>query len=1367
MARIVLPAGGSGPEDPFEQKVLFALEKGLPDTYVVVPNIQLVSVLKNGKEMLEYDDVVLTPHGLCVVEAKEWYGKLAGDQHEWSINGKPKKNPLRLLNRKCQVLKSDLGGFGALTCVEPLLVVPDGTQVFLGQIGANVRNLGSLTAWLSDRARFRKSDAIGTYHAGMLQALVGKAHTRHAHKPATIGGYAILETVSSSAEQSTYIGRRALVNDGTRYRIRVFRPPYSADPAERERQQAIVKRPSEAVAQAGKHPNLLPVIQFEFLEDTNEFIEVTEWSDYGTLRGFLARPETQLTVREKLEIADGILAGLEAVHARGVVHRAVSPDTVLIGFDRRPLLTDFDRAFLESATQTVWAATVRDEDPAYLAPELRDRFDYDFDASADLYSLGAILYRLFVGEPPFPKPDAAIAAAGKPPKPPSASLPEPLPALDALVERMLQVDDFKGRPTANAARAVLRTLLDEESKKSDRPTEAPSPSAPSALEPPSFGVGQVVEPWRIDAELGGGSFSKVYRAFHLTQVKSYALKVFAEPDQLAFTQQEFGEISARIPAHPNLVKPVWLDRLPDGRPYLVSELVEGETLEAYCDGRKTLPWSEVKRVGSALLSALAVVHPDVLHRDVKPANIMLALPSGEPRLIDFNIAALARDAAGRSGTPRYGAPDRGRPGWRPDMDLFSLGVVLYELVTQRHPYAEGNPEKGAPLDPREVRPDLRLSTALAEFLLTAVAPDGARRFQTATAMRAALELLAHVYDTAAPTKVQATPSPLALEPWEVGKQNYNPYVTRLLTLYSQARRTNSGTRGLDEIGRLTYVPTRLDEVLASHVAEGRYRLVVVTGNAGDGKTAFLQQTEAFFQRKDTVVERMSSGNGSRWSSEGLRFETNYDGSQDEGDRANEDVLREFLAPFAGDTFTAGGGDEVRLIAINEGRLIDFLHGEHREQFSGLRRWATAALAGKGGAPGALLVNLNLRAVTSGGPRSLVERQLLELLRDDLWSPCEGCKYLGRCPLRHNADTLRDPASGAEVRARVRRLLEIVHLRRRMHVTMRDLRSALSWLVLRDTSCDDVGRLLERHDDRVQGDLAILYYHQAYGSDDVLATPADRLVRLLREVDVGAVEDPELDRRLHNHAERAVPWMRFDSRATHGDHVEASLHRRVTRTEDPESLVAALVRHRALLRRTRRRAYFERLDAGWQAMLPYRSLPLLEDAVRPDRADARAELRNRVLDAISMSEGLRSESERRDHLALRVSRVTGAPVRSYRLFRKDAFKAQVAVQDCVSEYLEVEPDAIRIAGANAASLVLSLDLLEMLELVRAGYRPTVSELQGLFVNLSIFRNELLSEPFSEVLVTPDDREFYRVTAVGEADGVHLTLERRPTAEESSP
>ena len=163
-------------------------------------------------------------------------------------------------------------------------------------------------------------------------------------------------------------------------------------------------------------------------------------------------------------------------------------------------------------------------------------------------------------------------------------------------------------------------------------------------------------------------------------------------------------------------------------------------------------------------------------------------------------------------------------------------------------------------------------------------------------------------------------SSITLDPDEIGRVNYNPYVTRLLKLYSQARRDNSGTRGLNEISQQTYVHTRLDRALQPAILDGQYRLVIITGNAGDGKTAFIQNLEN--EVKD--IERPST-NSSVFKYKGLVFRTNYDGSQDEGaDRANDQVLSEFFTPFADASFSnIPNQSNVSIIAINEGRLVDF------------------------------------------------------------------------------------------------------------------------------------------------------------------------------------------------------------------------------------------------------------------------------------------------------------------------------------------------------------------------------------------------------------------------------------------------------------
>ncbi len=1373
MARVIYtPSGSDGPVGRFEAQALEVLRLALPRAWALAPNFQLK---QRGQDALEYDIVCLASHAVFVIEAKEWYGRLTGDDQEWLLNQTPRRCPMWTVNHKCKVLKTELGALASHAAVVPVLVVPDGTAIHIGgEWKGSVVSLADLPRWLQDERNVpghRRGEDLGSLIAPMEQALQGKWAARQRQRRRRVGSYEIVEALHVAPQEAMYVARRAYIEgDPTRYRVRTWKIDQSGSHDEVEQRKAVVRRPTEAIAKIGRHPNLLPVLQFDYVDEDQEFFEVTEWSEYGTLHGFLTNQERErLTIRERLEIAEGVAAALEAVHAADVVHRNVCPATVLVGFDRKPRLTDFDRAWID-AKRTVFPDTENRSDPAYLPPELSDVLDYDFDTSSDMYSFGVLLYQLLTDEVPFANPEEARAAGGCPSKMPSDVRAGVDSKIDELALDLLRTDDFKLRPSAIEALSRIRQVLGMTTGPGRKDLSEPPSPVPRELE-----VGAILDgKWRLDEEIGKGTFAKVYRVFNLDHQRTYAMKVLVDTDNADLALHEFNEVQPLLPTHPNIVRIVWMDRLapPLGHPYIVSEFVDGETLTPYCADERRLAWSDIKRIGLELLDALQAIHErGVYHRDIKPPNIMLELPSHRPKLIDFNIAAKATEAKGRAGTRRYWAPDVTTAGWGAHADLFSLGVVLYELVVHRHPFPQDRPENGSPYDPRDVAVEQRLSHEIAEFLMRAVQPHAAERFQSAAEMKAALNAVPSMLAPAAPEVPVSSVRGLTLDEEERDRSDYNPYVTRMLTLYSQARRTNTGTRGLDEIARLTYVQTGLDEKLAPAITTGRYRLVIVTGNAGDGKTAFLQQVEALFARNAAAITRLESGNGSRWTWEGRNYETNYDGSQDEEDRSNDDVLDTFFAPFEGADIPGLAGRNVRLIAINEGRLLDFLaHGPRASTYSGLRRFVVDSLAGASAPEGALLVNLNLRAVTAGGSDSLVERQLMQLLQPELWAACGACSLRELCPLLHNANTLRDPNSGPAVRERVRRLFEVVHLRRRAHVTMRDLRSALSWLLLRDHGCDDVAALVQHAGKAGVAPLLALNYTEAFADTDAGAAlpvqtvgperAVDRLVRRLREADVGRVNHPTLDRHLDRDVDGAVPWMTFDGRSGAMATQLRRLASEVPRPSDDVPFPKIVGARRQLASVLRRWAYFERRDDRWREMLPYTAVGLLEAVIAArtaeDRERACIDLRDRVVEAISVAEGVRNARLRRNYLALRVSRLKDASVRSYRLFPKTDFRIGVS-RPAHEDFLEFAPDAVELVSVNGpARLRISLDLLEMMELIRHGYRPTATDLQGLFVNLLIFRNELVATTFDRVLLSADDQEFYEVSAENRPEGIRLGL-----------
>lgn len=168
--------------------------------------------------------------------------------------------------------------------------------------------------------------------------------------------------------------------------------------------------------------------------------------------------------------------------------------------------------------------------------------------------------------------------------------------------------------------------------------------------------------------------------------------------------------------------------------------------------------------------------------------------------------------------------------------------------------------------------------------------------------------------------------------------------------------------------------------------------------------------------------------------------SNFDGSQDEGDRQNDDVLREFFAPYAGSDASKWPQHDVRLIAINEGRLVDFLSAE-KSRFPLLTEIVLRGLGTGVPQHRVAVVNLNLRSVVADVPTaegSLLERLIRRMTNEKFWKPCQNCDLNDRCYAHHNARTIQDETAGPKVIERLKSLYTLAHLRGRLHITLRDL-----------------------------------------------------------------------------------------------------------------------------------------------------------------------------------------------------------------------------------------------------------------------------------------------------------------------------------------
>jgi hypothetical protein len=585
--------------------------------------------------------------------------------------------------------------------------------------------------------------------------------------------------------------------------------------------------------------------------------------------------------------------------------------------------------------------------------------------------------------------------------------------------------------------------------------------------------------------------------------------------------------------------------------------------------------------------------------------------------------------------------------------------------------------------------------------------------------------------------------------------NTNPFVAHLQTLYSQSHRSNRGTRGLDPQGMQVYVATALDRALVPALRAGKHALVVVTGNAGDGKTAFLESFEVQARKFGGQFESERL-NGSDFTLEGRRFRTNHDGSQDESDAASDDVLEDFFAPYVGSD-AAGWmeGGETRLIAVNEGRLVDFL-SHRRERFPLLSKLVDIGLAGGQTGDAVAVVNLNARDVTArpsdeaGNPidESILERMLDRMTHERFWEVCASCDIADACYARHNAQTFRHPDAGPQIKRRLRRVYELTQLRGRLHITLRDLRSALAYTLTSGRDCAEIHAVHEAGEIQPQLDS---YYFSAY-----LGTPStpdghprerDRLLRLLQETDVAAVPQPQLDRRLDYAGlidDRAL--VAIDGRSDRDRQLLTAQFAALARSTS--ALSEDVLAHRHYLNAARRLLYFELLDdARAGRMLPYPSALRFLSLVASPTAAAAA--RDEMLYALNRGEGLAAPDRIGSALALKLREVPHGTIRSFRRFPAAGFSLAPGNAPA-SGYVEGSRTALVLSyqdpdgrqGAQA-ELAIRLDLFELLQRFARGYRPGVADMQGQQLALAVFKNRLASVPYQEVLLTAHGHDLRRI------------------------
>lgn len=575
-----------------------------------------------------------------------------------------------------------------------------------------------------------------------------------------ISKYKILDKLGSGGTGTVY---KAEDTEHKRHvALKFLRPELTRDPKVKER----LVHETQAIS-ALDNPNICT--PYEIDEADGQIFITMEYVEGESLhQRLISQP---LKLDEVLDYAVQISDAVAEAHTHGIIHGSLSPQNVMITTGGGVKVMDFGlaKAIVEQTSVDRQAKTlVLTSTVAYTTPE--QALGEELDARSDIFSLGMIIYEMITGQRLLEGETLADVTATLVNEEPStliqyeAEVPE---ELDQIVRKALAKDREQRYQTAKDLFIDLQKL-----KQPSEPSEAAEPSVPSP------GASLTIGNYRIIRKLGEGGMGVVYEAEQQHPRRPVALKVirgghFVDEYQVKLFQRE-AQALARL-KHPGIAAIYEAGCTDAGQHFFAMELVHGEPLTDYVKGRRhdgtQAPMETKERLELFLeiCDAINYAHQRaVIHRDLKPSNILVAVESerdstssltvGGPKvkILDFGLARITEADADISvvsevgqikGTLPYMSPEqvRGNPE-EIDVrsDVYSLGVILYELLTDQFPYDVRRttlPEairiicEEPPKPPSRVLKEARrINRDIETIILKALEKDPERRYQSAGAL---------------------------------------------------------------------------------------------------------------------------------------------------------------------------------------------------------------------------------------------------------------------------------------------------------------------------------------------------------------------------------------------------------------------------------------------------------------------------------------------------------------------------------------------------------------------------------------------------------------------------------------------------------
>jgi len=1366
MARIIKPPYFESVVNAGEKRLLDYLEIHLPEYYYLIPNVEIASTnpKNNRTQYWEYDLIVVAPHGIYNIENKDWKGRIEGDDHYWYLNDRQMPNPLKTGRQKTAILASKLKETNfewKKAWIQNMLTLSfdNGYTPVISQEAQKLtfelnKHLEDFITNPQNIGKFENN--IIDIQQAIVEFFIGQQSLKSPDKKHEVADYEIIEIIKQEPNFTEYLVKPKGVTL-VRRRVKEYVLQVSGLSIEElKKREDKIKNQYHALNKLKAKPFILNV-EFRIDEINHLFYEISDFLEESSLRSE-ARIKT-FTFKEKIDIISNIMVALKEAHKESIFHRDINPDNIYLS-SGYAYLGNFGKSyFIDHGNEgyTVMPTLNQNNATAYHPLELTIN---DANITSDIYSLGILIYWLFTDREPFNTPYDLDKMGGKLridllPTHINPNLPK---WLDEVCLHTILTDTQKRLENVEALQDLITKSIENKSIAEISQIVVPEVKASTFEE---LKEGDSIGSYSIHKILGKGGYSKVFKVKHRIQDIYYALKLFNESVNFSSVKDEYDALIKLD--HPNIVKFKWNDEAASGQFFTVMEYLDGENLSIYTRTDAKLPIHKVYEVGKEILSALVEMQSKekpVLHRDIKPQNIIWD-KAERFVLIDFNVASSNESNKDFVGTNPYLAPDlitdNYKVNWNLSADTFALGVTLYELICKQYPWYPSKMPMGSklPNDPKELEP--KISEDFASFLRKSIAAETSERFQNAQEMYEAIVALENkILEYATPDTKSNTINNITTD------LNVVQYIN---SLYSQSRYGNFGTRvnnSTQFLDGITYTPTKLDKSLIPAIVDGQYKLLIITGNAGDGKTAFIKKIEQNLFIKN--LEHFPHHNGARFKINDVTYESNYDGSQDEENSVNNDVLEKFFQPFE-NVKNYSQATEGRIIAINEGRLVEFLTTSVKHK--SLAKLIEDYFYEEGHTQlpdGLMIVNLNLRSVVADdfGEGSLFKNQIKVLTQKTLWTKCKECELAKGCFIKYNVDTLNDTAAGESVINRIEWLIRTVSLKRELHITMRDIRSLIAYMLTHDISCEDLSEMKDVNPQKYWE----YYYFNITNPNLNDSGGKDRLVKLLRETDIGEVAIPHWDRELFFSKHNPKDYIEFaerehnliDSFNEYKSFVPAH-------EQTPELIQAIREKHKTFARHH----YFEgktswfkegqsseeiiedpnekELKPSYLLRLPYKSVFDFVSILSQSIIDKTT--KQVISRAVSLNEGCDNESLDQDNLILASTDIKDSRGKSFKMFPLDQFELIVNRTNHLIKYLEYEPDSLifRHKTNKHIQLHISLDLYEMLYFIKKGFSPSLNDLKGKFIELVVFKNLLENLNYDEIVVTSDNRLFYSIKKIG--------------------